>query len=176
MADRHLERASDALSMALLALAGEGDDDRGDKWRRADQARALLVEAVTALSRARVYRPGIRTHSLPVLLDTAATPGQELHRLHGIVTRLLWQNHRHLPAKIQAEPLPPEEEAQLAVVLAGLARQNRVGKALRSRWTGIALGVAVSAAMLGLPVVGAAAGVTALGIAGWRLARDGAEA
>jgi hypothetical protein len=168
----HLERASDALSMALLALAGEGDDDRGDKWRRAEQARALLVEAVTALSRARVYNPGIRTHALPVLLDTASTPGQELHRLHGIATRLLWQNHRHLPAKIQADPLPPEEEAQLAVVLAGLARHNRMGRAFRSRWTGLALGVAVSATMLGLPIVGAAAGVTALGIAGWRAVRN----
>ncbi len=172
LAENHLDRASDALSMALLALAGEGDDDRGDKWRRADQARNLLVEAVTALSRARVYRPGIRTHALPVLLDTASTPGQELHRLHAIATRLLWQNHRYLPAKIQADPLPPEEEAQLAVVLAGLARHNRMGRAFRSRWTGLALGVAVSATMLGLPVVGAAAGVTALGIAGWRLTRD----
>lgn len=167
----YLERASDALSMALLALAGE-DDDRGDKWRRAEQARALLVEAVTALSRARVYTPGIHTHSLPVLLDTARTPTAELQRLHQIATRLLWQNHRHLPAKIQADPLEPEEEKQLAVVFAGLARQNRVGRAFRSRWTGIALGVAVSATMVGLPVVGAAAGVTALGIAGWRLARD----
>ena len=176
LAQAHLERASDALGMVLLALAGEGDDDRGDKWRRADQARALLAEAVTALSRARVYHPGIRTHALPVLLDTAATPCQELNRLHAIATRLLWQNHRYLPAKIQADPLAPEEEAQLAVVLAGLARQNRMGRALRSRWTGIALGVAVSAAVLGLPIVGAAAGVTALGIAGWRLARDHAEA
>ncbi len=175
-AQAHLERASDALSMALLALAGEGDDDRGDKWRRAEQARGLLAEAVTALSRARVYRPGIRTHALPVLLDSASTPGHEIRRLYGIANRLLWQNHRHLPARIQAEPLPPEEEAQLAVVLAGLARHNRMGRAFRSRWTGLALGVAVSAAMLGLPVVGAAAGVTALGIAGWRLARDRAGA
>ncbi len=171
-AGAHLGRASDALSMALLALAGEGDDDRGDKWRRAEQARALLAEAVTALSRARVYSPSIRTHALPVLLDTASTPGAEIHRLHGIATRLLWQNHRHLPAKLQAKPLPPDEEAQLAVVLAGLARHNRIGRAFRSRWTGVALGVAASAAMLGLPGVGAAAGMTALGIAGWRLARD----
>ena len=57
-------------------------------------------------------------------------------------------------------------------MLAGLARQNRMGRAFRSRWTGLAIGVAVSATMLGLPVVGAAAGVTALGIAGWRLARE----
>ena len=167
----HLERASDALSMALLTLAGD-DDDSGDKWRRADQARGLLAEAVTELSRARVYIPGIRTHALPVLLDSAHSPGAELHRLHQIATRLLWQNHRHLPARIQADPLPPEEEEQLAVVLAGLARHARLGRAFRSKWAGVTLGVAVSAAMLGLPVVGAAAGVTALGIAGWRLARD----
>ncbi len=173
-ATSHLDRASDALSMALLALAGN-DEDRGDKWRRADQARGLLAEAVTALSRARVFVPGISTLALPVLLDTAPTPSAELHRLHAHATRLLWQNHRYLPAKIQAEPLPPEEEAQLAVVLAGLARHNRMGRAFRSRWTGLALGVAVSAAMLGLPLVGAAAGVTALGIAGVRLARDQAS-
>ncbi len=170
-AQGHLERASDALSIALLALAGD-DDDQGDKWRRAEQARGLLAEAVTELSRARVYVPGIRTHALPVLLDTAHSPSAELHRLHQIATRLLWQNHRHLPARVQADPLPPEEEEQLAVVLAGLARHARLGRALRSKWTGVTLGVAVSAAMLGLPVVGAAAGVTALGIAGWRLVRD----
>ncbi|MEM6296416.1 MAG: hypothetical protein AAGA54_34435 [Myxococcota bacterium] len=173
-ATSHLERASDALSMVLLTLAGE-DEDRGDKWRRAEQARALLAEAVTALSRARVFVPGISTLALPALLDTAPTASAELRRLHTHATRLLWRNHSYLPAKLQAEPLPPEEEAQLAVVLAGLARHNRMGRAFRSRWTGVALGVAVSAAMLGLPLVGAAAGVTALGIAGFRLARDNAS-
>lgn len=158
-AQRHLEAASDALSMALLAL-----EDRGDKWSRADSARNFLAEAVTELSRARIYNPRIRTHAVPVLLTIESTAEAELHRLHQIATRLLWQNHMHLPARLQAKPLAPEEEAQLAVVFAGLARSARIESALRYKWSALAVAVAAGGAALGLPMVGAVAGISALAL------------
>jgi hypothetical protein len=170
-AERHLQAASDALSMALLALAGD-DHDRGDKWSRADSARNFLAEAVTELSRARIYNPRIRTHAVPVLLSIESSPDAELRRLHQIATRLLWQNHMHLPARLQATPLAPEEEAQLAVVFAGLARNARIDRALRYKWSALAIAIAAGGAAFGLPVVGAVAGVAALGLAAVRAARD----
>jgi hypothetical protein len=170
-AQRHLQAASDALSMALLTLGGD-DHDRGDKWRRSDSARNFLAEAVTELSRARIYNPRIRTHAVPVLLSTASDPDAELHRLHQIATRLLWQNHLHLPARLQAKPLAPEEEAQLAVVFAGLARNRRIDRALRYKWTGIAVAMAATGVVLGFPVVGALAGATALALSGVKALRD----
>ncbi len=153
---RHRTVAADALAMALLTLGNAGDADRGDRLQRVEQARGFLVEAVTALSRARVYDPRIRTHSLPVLLDSASNPSAEMSRLHQIAARLMWQNHAYLPARLQATPLEPEEEAQLAVVLRGLARHNRIGRVMRRRWVLFALTVAVSGPLLGAPIAGAA--------------------
>jgi hypothetical protein len=167
----HLEAASDALSMALLTLSGD-DDDRGDKYRRAAQARGFLAEALTSLSRARIYMPGIRTHSLPVLMSTDSDPDAELQRLHQIATRMLWQNHIHLPARLQAKPLAPEEEAQLAVVLAGLARSARIERALRYKWAGLTAAAAGASAVLGLPALGFAAAIAAVSMVAWRMAKD----
>lgn len=155
--------------MALLTLAGE-DDDRGDQLRRAQHAREFLAEALTSLSRARIYVPGIRTHTLSVLLATEPTPEAELLRLHSIATRLLWQNHAHLPARAQAKPMAPEEEAQLAIVIAGLARQGRIDRALRYKWSGTAALVAVCGAVMGLPIVGLLAGMMAVVLGLWRAA------
>ena len=170
-AQRHLQAASDALSMALLALAGD-DHDHGDKWSRADSARSFLAEAVTELSRARIYNPRIRTHAMPVLLTIESTPDAELRRLHQIATRLLWQNHMHLPARLQAKPLAPEEEAQLAVVFAGLARNARIDRALRYKWAALAVAIAAGGAVMGFAFVGAVAGLSALALAGVRAIRD----
>ena len=159
---RHKTAAADALAMALLTLGNSGDGDRGDTMHRVEQARGFLVEAVTALSRARLYDPRIRTHALPVLLDSANTAEGELSRLHQIATRLLWQNHAHLPARLQATPLEPEEEAQLAVVLRGLARHNRIGRVMRRRWVMVALTAAVSGPLMGAPMIGAAMACVAI--------------
>lgn len=167
----HLAAASEALSMALLTLSGD-DDDRGDKYRRAAQARGFLAEALTSLSRARVYTPGIRTHSLPVLMSTESDPDVELQRLHQIATRMLWQNHIHLPARLQAQPLDPEEEAQLAVVLARLARTAKIERALRYKWAGLTAAAAGAGAVLGLPALGLGAAAVAVGIVAWRMAKD----
>lgn len=163
----HLELASDALSMALLTLAGD-DDDRGDKLRRGQQCRALLAEALTGLSRARVYIPTIRTYTLSVLLATEANPDAELQRLHRLTSHLLWQNHPHLPARVQAKPMAPEEEAQLALVVAGLVRSARIDRALRYKWVGLAGLVAVGGAAIGMPVVGLLAATSAVGMTVWQ--------
>ncbi|MBC8074285.1 MAG: hypothetical protein IAG13_38555, partial [Deltaproteobacteria bacterium] len=139
---RLLQTASDALTLAVLTLEGRSGDDRGDKLRRAEHARGFMVEAVTALGRARVYVPKLKTHALPVLLATERRPEAELARLHQMATRLLWQNHAYLPARSEATPLAPEDERQLAVVVAGVSRGARIDRALRYRWCGVALGVA----------------------------------
>lgn len=170
-ASGHLAAASDALSMALLTLGGQGND-RGDKIRRAEQTRAFLVEAVTGLSRARIYLPRIRTHALPVLMASERDPDAELARLHQIATRLLWYNHAYLPARLQAKPLAPEEEAQLAVVLQDLARHARIDRALRYRWVVGAIGLAAVGPLLGFPVLGAAFATCAAALAVWRFARE----
>lgn len=167
----HLETASDALTMALLSLSGE-DDDRADQLRRVQQGRALLGEALTALSRARVYVPAIRTYTLSVLLATEPHADAELSRLHQLATRLIWQNHAYLPARVQAEPMEPEEEAQLALVVAGLARSARIDRALRYKWAGLAALVALSGTIVGLPFVGAFAATSALGLTFWQTTQE----
>jgi len=162
----HLKTASDALALALLCLEdANGDADRS--WR-AEQARGLVAEAVTALSRARVYDRRIRTLALPFVVATEPRIDAELSRLNNIATRLLFQNHKHLPARLQARPLAPEEEAQLAVVLASLARHARIARALRHRWALAAIGMAAAGPLLGAPLVGAVAAIGTV-IAGlWR--------
>lgn len=168
---RLLQTAADALNLAVLTLGGQGADERGDKIRRVEQARAFLVEATTALGRARVYVPKLRTQSLPVLLSSEARPEAELARLHHIATRLLWQNHAYLPARSQAKPLPPEEEAQLAVVVADVTRSARIDQALRYRWCGVALMLAAIGWLFGLSLLGGVAGASGLVLAVYRLLR-----
>lgn len=162
----HLEAAADALAMALLCL--EDGDAHGDRRWRAEQARGLLAEAVTSLSRARIYNPRIRTLALPLVMASEARPEPELSRLHHIATRLLFQNHEHLPARLQAMPLAPEDEAQLAGVLADMGLHARLAHALRHRWALAALGVAVVGPLLGAPLLGAAAAVGTVVAGLWR--------
>lgn len=161
----HLKAAADALAMALLCLEDVGD---GDQPWRTEQARCLLAEAVTALSRARIYDPRIRTLALPFVMATEPRADAERSRIHNIVTRLLFQNHQHLPARLQATPLAPEEEAQLAVVLAGLARNARIAHALRHRWAVAAIGMAAAGPLLGAPIIGAMAAVGTVVAGLWR--------
>jgi hypothetical protein len=170
-ASGYLSAASDALSMALLTLGGD-DHERGDKIGRAEQARGFLVEAVTSLSRARIYLPRIRTHTLSVLMASERDPDAELSRLHQIATRLMWHNHAYLPARLQASPLAPEEEAQLAVLLQGLTRHARIDRALRFRWVMGAIALAAVGPVLGFPVLGAAFATCAAALAIWRFSRE----
>ena len=175
-AGEHLSAASDALSLALLSLGGSADETRGERLRRGEQARSFLVEAVTALSRARIYVPGIRTYSLPFVMAGEESPDAELARLHQIATRLLWQNHAYLPARIQAKPLAPEEEAQLAVVLEGLSRHARMGRAARYRWTGAICGMAAVGCILGYTALALCLGSLAVVSSVWRTVRRGKPA
>jgi hypothetical protein len=160
----HLQAAADALAMALLCLEG---DAHGDRWR-AEQARSLLAEAATSLSRARIHEPRIRTLAMPLIMATEARPEAELSRLHHIGTRLSFQNHRFLPARRQAGPLPPEDEAQLAVVVADLTPPARLARALRHRWAITALGIAVVGPLVGAPLLAATVAVGTMVAGLWR--------
>jgi hypothetical protein len=167
-----LRAASDALTLAILAVEGRDGDERGDKLRRAEQARQFLVEANAALGRARVYLPKVRAHALPVLLASEANPDAELARLHQIATRLLWQNHAYLPARSESTPLHPEDEAQLVVLLAWVKRGARIDRAFRYRWCGVALGVAALGLIGGAPLLGVVAATGGLGLGLFRWMRS----
>lgn len=153
-ADRPLREAGEALHLAILCLEGEEEPDReGARMRQAAQARSFLVEAARALALARLYIPAIRIYSVPVILAVDPDLDAELARLHQLATRLLWYNHSLLPARRQAHPLQPHEEAQLAVLLRGLARSSRTGRALRHAWLATAAAVAVVAPLFGIVAV-----------------------
>lgn len=153
-AERPLREAGEALHLAILCLEGEEEPDReGARQRQAAQARSFLVEAVRALALARLYLPSIRIYSVPVVLSVDPDLDAELARLHQLTTRLLWYNHSLLPARHQARPLQPHEEVQLAVLLRGLARTARTGRALRHAWLATAAMVAIVAPTLGIVAV-----------------------
>lgn len=148
-AQRHLDSASDALHMALLTLDGSPDDGRDAKQDRAATARHLLAEAVVALGRARVFVPGLRTYAVNVVTTSERDVDRELARLHELTSKLLWRNHTLLPARANAEPLAPEDEAQLARVVHELANHARIDRAMRHKWL-------VATALFGLlaPIIG----------------------
>lgn len=153
-ADRPLRAAGEALNLAILCLEDAGEDEGpGARLRRAVQARGFLVEASLALGRARVFLPAIRSYSVPVIMAVDADIEAELGRLHQIATRLLWYNHALLPARGQVSPLRPEDEAQLAVLVRGLARTARIDRVLRHAWLGAATMVAVLGPTLGITAV-----------------------
>jgi len=153
-AERPLRAAGEALNLAVLCLE-DADEEEGPaaRQRRAAQARGFLVEASLALGRARVFLPAIRGYSVPVILAIEAEPEAELGRLHQIATRLLWYNHALLPTRGQVSPLRPEDEAQLAVLVRGLARTARLDRVLRHAWIGAAVAVAVLGPTLGITAV-----------------------
>lgn len=154
-AERPLREAGEALNLAVLILEGQGEDDEtsGARQHKAAAARSFLVEAAQALGRARIYLPTIRSYSLPVIMAVEPDIDAELGRLHQLATRMLWYNHASLPARCQARPLRPEDEAQLAVMVRGLARTARIDRALRHAWLGVAASVAVVTPTLGLTAV-----------------------
>ena len=147
----YLDNAVDAINMALLTLEGSPDDGREAKLGRAATARHFLADAVLNLARARVFVPGIHTYAINVVTSTEPEVERELVRLHELTTKLLWRNHCVLPARTEAEPLAPEDEAQLAAVVRELANHARIDRAMRHKWI-------VAAALFGLlaPVLGVA--------------------
>lgn len=150
-AARYLSIAADALNMALLTLDGSPDDGRDAKQDRAATARHFLAEAALGLARARVHIPGIRTYAVNVVTATEPDVDRELVRLHELTTKLLWRNHTVLPGRTRAQPLAPEDEAQLAAVVRDLATHARIDRAMRHKWL-------VAAAVFGFlaPVLGVA--------------------
>ncbi len=166
-----LQQASEALNLAVLTSTGDIGDEGGDRLRRAAQARSFLLEACQALSRARVHLPSLRSLAPGVVLSPERRAGDEIARIHGAAIRLLWANHAYLPSRSEAKPLPPEEEAQLAVVVAGVARSARIDRALRHRWCGVALLVAIAAMAAGNLLIGAVATVLGMALVAFRLWR-----
>ena len=150
LAEVHLHGAADALNMALLTLDGSPDEGAEAKLSRVTSARNLLAEAVTALARARVYLPGIRTYAVNVIASSERELDRELARLHQLATTLLWHNHALLPARDQAEPLAPEDEAQLAAVVRELATHARLERATRYKWLVATAFFGVLAPVLGI--------------------------
>jgi hypothetical protein len=174
-AERPLREAGDALHLAVLCLEGEDEPDReGARLRQAAQARSFLIEAVRSLGLARLYLPEIRVYSIPVIMAVDPDLDAELVRLHQLATRLLWYNHAALPARRQARPLQPHEEAQLAVLVRGLARTARTGRALRHAWLATAALVAVVAPTLGIVAVSLLLATVVAGVAALHIARAAA--
>jgi len=139
-AQRPLGEACDALHLALLTLESQDAEDNPE--RTAAQARSFLAEAVNALNRARVFVPGVFSHTPSVIAASESEPVVELARLQQIATRLLWYNHRMLPVRTQV-PLQPEDEAQLATLVRALGRTARAARALRHAWIAAAATLAV---------------------------------
>ncbi|MEE9382215.1 MAG: hypothetical protein V3V08_02225 [Nannocystaceae bacterium] len=168
---RHLQDANDALAMALLSLeGGRADDSLHDRNNRAAKARGLLAEAVTALSRAKVFVPGIHTFSVPAVMASIRGVDGELSRLHQLAATLTVRNHALLPTRHQAQPLSPDDEAQLKRVFEGLKLHSKLARVARYRWFGY------SAAFGALvPVFGATFGALALAcaaFAAWQFTRE----
>lgn len=152
-AERPMREAGEALNLALLALEGQGEDEERSvkaRQRKAVAARGFLIEATTALGRAHVYLPTVRSYSIPVIMAVEPDIDTELGRLHQLATRLLWYNHSLLPARGQSQPLRPEDEAQLAVLVRDLARTARIDRAMKYAWLTIAVGLAGLTTTLGL--------------------------
>lgn len=155
-AEAFLRTADDMLHMVLLTLDGPGEGSEA-KLAKLASAQSLLVEAVTALGRARVYVPAVRTYAVNIVTNSEPDLDRELDRLHQLAASLLWHNHAVLPARVQGQPLAPEDEAQLALVVRELAVQAKISQALRHKWL-------VAGALFGLltPVLGLALLVPAL--------------
>jgi len=178
-AERPLREAGEALHLAILSLEGqdgEEPDAEGARMRQGAQARSFLVEAVRALGHARLYLPSIRIYSVPVILAVDPDLDAELARLHQLATRLLWYNHTLLPARLQARPLQPHEEVQLAILVRGLARTARTGRALRHAWLATAVMVAVVAPTLGIVAVSLVLATVVAAVAALHVARAAAPA
>lgn len=159
-AEPHLSVAADALHMALLTIDGSTDNERTAMQSRVANARHILVEAVTALARARVYIPGIRTYAVNIVTNSEPELDRELARLHELATQLIWRNHHFLPARTQAQPLAPEDEAQLAAVVRELGLNARINRAMRHKWL-----IATAVSGLLAPVVGLGMVAVAVGCA-----------
>lgn len=165
-AQAHLQHAADALALSLLALEGDEQDSRREKQRRGTRCREHLLEAVTQFARAKVFVAGVRSYSVAVVMDTRPDPDVELSRLNQMISHLLWHNHEYLPARSQAKPLTPDEEAALAKVFDGLARHARIDRFIRYRWLGAATGLAALA-----PVLGPGFGLAGAAVGAWAVLR-----
>lgn len=150
--------------MAMLALEGPRDESRRECTARLDRVRDHLVEAVTELAKARIYVPGIRTYTVSAVMAAQGDLHRERSRLYGLASSLLWNNHAHLPARVQR--VDEKQEAELERMTRGFQRQRRISGLLRYKWLGAAAGLAALAPVIGF--VATFVGVAA--IATWQFA------
>lgn len=172
LADRLLTAANEAIGLAILTLEDGSNEDlsRSERHERAATARQFLVEAVTALSRARVLIPAVRTYTVAVITTAETSIDAELGRLHQLAVRMLWHNHNLFPKRIRGD-LNAEDEAQLAVFCNALARNARIDRLMEYRWIVISVVLAGLGPLLGAPLISAYMFVVATGLTAVHLAR-----
>lgn len=158
-----LQCAANAIHLAILAVTHHVGDDRPEVVeQRIRRVQQLLLEATQALSRAKIYVPGIWSYSSAVVLDQDPIPEREIARLNRITSALASRNHRVLPSLPEAIPLSAEEEAQLAVVSDSVSLAGRHRQLSRYGWwvaAALAFGLVPFLGMLGVAVALACAGV-----------------
>ncbi len=168
----HLARAGEALHVALLNLTGDASErSEATLEAQAAQARASLLEAALALGTARVHIPSIRTYSPAVVMSSERRIHAELSRLYQLATQLQWWNLHLLPARRQALALAPEDEAQLAVVMRGLARNAKIDRLLDYGWLPLMIVLAALGPLYGAPLFTVVVAGLAAVIASWKLAK-----
>ena len=168
----HLAAAGEALHLALLTLTSDASERSEESLEaQASQARASLLEAVLALGTARVHIPSIRSYSPAVVMSSEPRIHSELTRLYQLATQLLWWNLHLLPARQQALALDPEDEAQLAVIMRGLARTAKIDRLLDYGWLPLMVLLAVLGPLYGAPLFSVGVAAIAMAIAIWKLAK-----
>ncbi len=172
VADRLLTAAGEAINLAILTLEDDASEElsRAEQITRAASARQFLVEAVTALARARILIPAVHTYTVAVITTADSAVEAELARLKQLAVRLLWHNHDLFPKRIRGS-LDPEDEAQLAVFCNSLARSARIDRLMEYRWIAISLLLAGLGPVVGAPLLSAYMIVIAVGLTSIRLAR-----
>lgn len=169
-----LQSAAHAIHLAILAVAHHAGDDRPEVVeQRIHRVQQLLLEATQALSRAKIYVPGIWSYSPAVVLDQDPSPKREIARLNGLTMALATRNHRVLPSLPQALPLSEEEEAQLAVVSDSVSLAGRHRQLSRYGWWATAALAFALAPLLG--VLGVAMALACAGVAFWKMGKKEAN-
>ena len=172
-AQAELQSAADAIHLAILTIAHHAGDDRpGVVSRRIRRVQRHLLEASQALSRAKVYVPGIWTYSSAVIIDQDPSPEREIARLNRLTSALATRNHNILPPLPTGHPLSPEEEAQLAHVTRAVSPRGKNEQFSRAGWL-----IAAATTFLLAPILGPLSLIASalLGLLGlWRITRRNA--
>jgi hypothetical protein len=140
-AERPLRAAGEALNLAVLCLE-DADEEEGPAAR---QRRAAAGARLPGRG-----QPGARAGAgVPAGDPRVQRAGDHGDRSGAGGGARAAASDRHAAALVQpraaadaraGEPLRPEDEAQLAVLVRGLARTARIDRVLRHAWIGVAVG------------------------------------